>query len=144
MTTTVTLSPFQMDLLIAEFDHVFWTFIVIDENNDYDSIDVICKGLTPRMHCFMEEQVEKLINAAMKHTHPTVSKKIIKSLMASINASISALFAVRPKTSFDKEEVKEYLTALVRSLLDVRTGSSTLLGDYVVVDANSTDISILT
>lgn len=139
MADLISVSNFQMDMLIMEFDNIFWQFIVIDDNHDYDNVGVASKGLTPRMTCFIDEQVAELIDRFLQNRHPTIAKKIVKSIMASVNAAIIALFSIRQKETFHKEEIKDYLVALIKSLLDVREGSSALLTNYVRIDPLSTE-----
>jgi len=137
---SVHISVFQFNMMMAELDQMLWNFIVIDDMNEYEYLGVITNGLTPRWKVNFEEQITTIIRNILNNQHPIITKRLVSSIMTSLDSAMYALLSIRAKNTFTKEEIKTYLNNHLKWLLDARNHYPSLLGNWIVVDEENTVI----
>jgi hypothetical protein len=131
---SVHISDLQFNMMMAELDQMLYNFIVVDDMNEYPYLGEVTHGLTPRWKVNFEEQINVIIRNILNNRHPIITKRLVSSIIASLDSAMYALLSIRPKNTFTKEEIKTYLNNHLNWLLDARTHYPSLLGNYIVVD----------
>jgi len=93
-------------------------------------------GLTPRMRVNMYESINTFIRDLLNNEHPIILKKLVQTIMESLNASVLALFSIRDSNSFSPYEIKNYLYRQLEHLINL--DGSSILSDYIIIDHENT------
>jgi hypothetical protein len=117
--------------------------IILDEQiiqnvYEYNALGVVVHGLTPRMKVNIRERLTTLIDDLLNNSHPIILKRLVLTIMQSLDSSIIGLLTIRPKDSFIPSEIKNFLYTHLEWLLDVDHHSPSMLGDYIIVDEENT------
>ena len=111
---------------------------IIQNVYEYNALGVVVHGLTPRMKVNIREQVTILIDNLLNNAHPIILKRLVLTIMQSLDSSIIGLLMIRPKDSFIPSEIKNFLHTHLVWLLDVDHHSPSMLGDYIIIDEENT------
>ena len=118
--------------------NLFLTEWIINNTFEYEALDTVVHGLTPRMKTNLYEHINVEIGNLLNNEHPIILKKLVLTIVQSLNSSIVALFKIRPKSSFTPEEIKKYLYSHLEWLLDVETYSPSIFGYYIEINLENT------
>jgi len=108
--------------------------LIVDDIFEFEHLDIVTRGLTPRMRVNMYEELGALLRNLVGGDHPTILKNIVNSIMYSLDSAIYALFSVRNKNTFTALEIKTYLYNHLEWLLDIEEHGPSLLGNYITTD----------
>jgi hypothetical protein len=89
-------------------------------------------GLTPRMRIHIYDHINTALGHMLNNEHPIILKKLVQTIMESLNASVLALFSIRDSNSFAPYEIKNYLYKQLEHLLNL--DGSSILSDYIIID----------
>jgi len=107
--------------------------------NEYDTLlDTDVKGLTSGMRDYMKQHITRIISNMLNNEYPIITHKLVLIILQALDASIIALFTIRPKSSFKYVDIKDYLYTQLIWLFDVDEHYPTILGDYLVIDDETT------
>jgi len=95
-------------------------------------------GLTPRMQINIYDHINTALGHMLNNEHPIILKKLVQTIMESLNASVLALFSIRDSNSFAPYEIKNYLYKQLEWLLDLDNHAPSLLTDYIVINQENT------
>ena len=111
---------------------------IITNTFEYEALGVVVQGLTPRMKTNMYEHMNIEIGNLLNNNHPIILKKLVLTIVQSLDASIIALFKIRPKNLFTPEEIETYLYSHLEFLLDIENHSPSIFGHYIEINLENT------
>ena len=111
---------------------------IVNNQLEYKALNVVVKGLTPRMKVNIEDHITNALRNILNNEHPIILKKLVLTIMESLNSSIIGLFEIREKDAFTPFQIKDYLYKQLEWLLDLENHSPSILGDYLVIYERNT------
>ena len=107
--------------------------LIVEDEFEFEHLDVAVNGLTPRMKVNLHEQLNMLIQNLLGDDHPMIVKNTVNTIILSLDAAIYALFGVRNKGTFTASEIQTYLYKHLEWLFDVKQHYPSLLGNYITI-----------